>query len=128
MQEHMDNWSNTPEGPSPKKSRTRTTLLRFLFGVSGFVVLVATAAAAMVPQLTYNRQETYADSATSTTQGRVKLHLDTTKQTLTIQANVSGAPHDTPLVMHVHGDGSCTGSKLYMIQATSDDMGKVSIT
>jgi len=102
--------------------------LRFLFGGLGFVLLTAVAAAAMVPQLTYNRQDTYAHSAQSTTQGSAKLKLDTNAHTLTIEAKVSGAPHDTPLVMHVHGDGSCTGSKLYMLQATSDDMGKVSIT
>ncbi len=102
--------------------------LRFLFGGLGFVLLTAVAAAAMVPQLTYNRQDTYAHSAHTTTQGSAKLKLDPNAQTLTIEAKVSGAPHDTPLVMHVHGDGNCSGSKLYMLQATSDDMGKVSIT
>jgi len=128
MQEHMDNWSNSPDGPPRKKSRTRTMFLRFLFGGLGFVLLTAVAAAAMVPQLTSNRQETYAHSAHTTTQGSAKLTLDPNAHTLTIEAKVSGAPHDTPLVMHVHGDGNCSGSKLYMLQATSDDMGKVSIT
>src|SRR5260370_39267657 len=128
MQEHIDNWSNSPDGPPRKKSRTRTMFLRFLFGGLGFVLLTAVDAAAMVAQLTYNRQETYAHSAHNTTQGSAKLKLDPNAHTLTIEAKVSSAPHDTPLVMHVHGDGNCSGSKLYMLQATSDDMGKVSIT
>src|SRR5437588_99615 len=101
MQEHVDDWSNTPDGPSPKKSRTRAMFLRFLFGGLGFVLLTAVAAAALVPQLVYTQkmyaapqywgheqyyQQPYSHSqdqtthttrtTQSTTQGQITLQLD----------------------------------------------------
>src|SRR5437588_13095145 len=56
MQEHIDGWSSTPNGPSRKKSRTRAMFLRFLFGGLGFVLLTAVAAAAIVPQLAHTQK------------------------------------------------------------------------
>jgi hypothetical protein len=53
MQKNMDDWSNNPDSPPRKKSRTRTKFARFLFGVLGSVLLVAVAAATMVPKLIY---------------------------------------------------------------------------
>ncbi|HEX3642029.1 MAG TPA: CHRD domain-containing protein, partial [Ktedonobacteraceae bacterium] len=127
MQKNMDDWSNNPDSPPRKKSRTRTRFARFLFGVLGSVLLVAVAAATMVPKLTY-RLPTQAHSGQSSTGGHAKLKLDPNTQTLTIQANISGAPSNTPLVMHVHGEGSCTGSMLFTLQATSDGRGHASTT
>src|SRR5436190_13678410 len=149
MQEHVDDWSNIPDGPSPKKSRTRAMLLRFLFGGLGFVLLTAVAAAALVPQLAHTQkmyaapqyggygqhyshssdQTTHTTQIThSTTSGQTTLRLDPNAKTLDIQAKVSDAPPNTSLVMHVHGDGSCTGPILFMLQATSDDRGNASAT
>src|SRR5260370_15094193 len=59
----------------------------------------------------------------TTTEGLATFHLDPNAHTLAIQAIIFGAPPNRPLVMHVHGDGSCSGSILYMLQATSDDAG-----
>ncbi|HWS82892.1 MAG TPA: hypothetical protein VN207_01385, partial [Ktedonobacteraceae bacterium] len=64
----------------------------------------------------------------STTEGLTTLQLDPNAHTLTIQANIFGAPPNTPLVMHVHGDGSCTGPILFPLQATSDFAGNASAT
>ncbi|HWS84710.1 MAG TPA: hypothetical protein VN207_10690, partial [Ktedonobacteraceae bacterium] len=116
MQKNMDDWSNNPDRPPRKKSRTRTRFARFLFGVLGSALLVAVAAATMVPKLTY-RLPTQADSAQSSTHGHAKLELDINAHTLTIQANISGTPPNTPLVMNVLGDGSCAGRILFPLQA-----------
>src|SRR5437764_211920 len=134
MQEHSDDWSNTPDGPSRKKSRTRAMFLRFLFGGLGFVLLTAVAAAAIVPQLAHmqtmyaaplhgGQQQYNTNNQTnqSTTHGQTTLQLDTNAKTLTVQANVFDAPPNTPLVMHIHGEGSCTGPIFFMLEATSDD-------
>ena len=59
----------------------------------------------------------------STTQGLATLQLDPDAKTLDIRAKVSDAPVNTPLVMHVHGDGSCTGPIFFTLEATSDDTG-----
>src|SRR5260370_20935853 len=59
----------------------------------------------------------------TTTEGLATFHLDPNAHTLAIEAIIFGAPPNRPLVMHVHGDGSCSGSILYMLQATSDDAG-----
>ncbi|HEY4036718.1 MAG TPA: CHRD domain-containing protein [Ktedonobacteraceae bacterium] len=132
MQEHMDDWSNTRDRPPDKKSRTRSMFLRFLFGVSGFVLLTVVAAGAMVPQLldmhnTYAHAHNDQDQTTqSNTSGQATLKLDPNAHTLSIQAKVSNAPLDTPLVMHVHGGGSCTGPILFLLQATSSDAGRAS--
>src|SRR2546430_731224 len=112
MQEHSDDWSNTPDGPSRKKSRTRAMFLRFLFGGLGFVLLTAVAAAAIVPQLAhmqtmyaaplhgghqqYNRHN---QTKQSTTSGQITLQLDPDAKTLNIEAKVSDTPPNTPLVM-----------------------------
>jgi Cu/Zn superoxide dismutase len=64
----------------------------------------------------------------STTQGLTTLQLDPNVHKLTIQANIFGAPPNIPLVMHIHGDGSCTGSILFMTHATSNASGFASIT
>src|SRR5689334_21170558 len=111
MQEHMDDWSNTRDRPPNKKSSTRSKFLRFLFGVSGFVLLTAVAAGAMVPRL-LDMQNTFAharndqnQATQSNTSGQATLKLDPDAHTLSIQAKVSDAPLDTPLVMHVHGGG-----------------------
>src|SRR5947209_3156861 len=127
MQKNMDDWSNNPDSPPCRKSRTRTKFARFLFGVLGSVLLVAVAAATMVPKLTY-RLPTQAHSVQSSIRGHAKLKLDPNTQTLTIQANVSGVPSNTPLVMHVHGGNSCTGSILFTLQATSDNTGHATTT
>jgi Cu/Zn superoxide dismutase len=62
-------------------------------------------------------------STLSTTQGLTTLHVDTNAHTLTIETLIFGAPPNTPLVMHVHGDGSCTGPILFPLRATSDNAG-----
>ena len=59
----------------------------------------------------------------STTEGITTLQLDPSTHTLAVQTAIFGAPPNTPLVMHVHGDGSCKGSILYMLQTTSDNTG-----
>jgi hypothetical protein len=65
----------------------------------------------------------------STTEGLTTLHLDPNAHTLTIQANIFGAPPNIPLAMDVQGDGSCTGSILFPpLQATSDFAGNASAT
>jgi Cu/Zn superoxide dismutase len=64
----------------------------------------------------------------NTTEGITTVQLDPSAHTLAIQAVTFGAPPNTPLVMHVHGDGSCTGSTLYTLQATSDNVGNAFAT
>jgi hypothetical protein len=123
MQEHMDDWSTISERSFRKQSRTRPMLLRLLFGVLGSVMLIVAATAAMVPKLVYNQQQAHASSSQSTTQGLATLQLNPTAHTLAVQALTFSAPPNTPLVMDIVGGGSCTGSILYLLQATSDGQG-----
>ena len=59
----------------------------------------------------------------STTQGLAMLQLNSAAHTITVQAIIFGAPSNMPLVMNIHGSGSCTGPILFTLQATSDSQG-----
>lgn len=125
MQDPIDNWSTISDGPSRKKLRTRPMFNRFLFGILGSVILIGAAAAAIIPKLIGNQLRTYAYSSQSTTHGHVTLQLDPDLHVLAVQAKLSGAPPNTPLAMNILS-GSCTGAKLFPLQATSDDQGYAS--
>jgi hypothetical protein len=122
MQEHIDDWSTASDRPFYKRLRTRPMFLRFLLGTLGSVMLIAAAAAAIVPKLTGNQLPIYANASQSTTHGHVTLQLDTNLHILAVQARIFGAPPNTPLAMDILS-GSNTGSPLFHLQATSNDKG-----
>ncbi len=125
MQEPIDDWSTISDRPFRKKLRTRPMFIRLLFGILGSVILIGAAGAAIVPKLIGNQLRTYANSSQSTTHGHVTLQLDTDLHVLAVQAKISDAPPNTPLAMSILS-GSCTGSKLFHLQATPDDQGYAS--
>ena len=59
----------------------------------------------------------------STTQGLTVLYLNAAAHTLNVLVHVIGAPPSTALSMNIHGDGSCTGPTLFMLQTKSDNTG-----
>lgn len=127
MHKHLDDWSNSDRS-SRKKSQMRTLFPRILLSMLTSVLVIAAAAAAIIPQLTYNRQQTHAASRQSTTQDYAKLQLDPNAQTVDIHTKLFDAPPNTLLVMDVHDEGSCTGPILFTLQATSDATGHASTT
>jgi Cu/Zn superoxide dismutase len=119
MHKHLDGWSHSSDRPSPIK----TLLSRFLLSILASLLVIAAAVAAMIPQLTYNKQQAHAASIQNTAQDYAKLQLDPDAETLDIYAKIFDAPPNTPLVMNVHDQGNCTGPILFTLQATSDDQG-----
>lgn len=138
MQDHMDDRSNTRDRPSHKQSRTRRMFLRFLFNVSGFVLLACVATGAMIPKL-IDMGHTYAvqqfqfpfhnglnQTSPHTPFGQATVNLDPKAHILSIQANIFNVPSSIPLAMDVHQNGSCTGPIVFLLQATSDGIGHAS--